>query len=376
MADPPWRTAVRGTRDLAVAYLRYGILGTSVNIDASTVCQLRCSVCPQSQDQMGFLGRGFLSFENFKRFVDAHRAIRTIELSNYGEIFLNPHLAAITRYARERGVSLTAWNGVNLNTVSEEMLETLVRFGFQGMTVSIDGASPETYGLYRRGGDFRRVIDNLERLNYFKKRYRSETPHLHWQFVVFGHNEHEIPAARRMAGELGMHFIPKTNWDSSFSPLRHRDYVARETGLGAGEGAGSGDVRARLRQASGPCSLVWFSPQINWDGRLLGCCVNLWKDFGNVFDRGLARCVEDPGYRHLKRALLGRADAPGDIPCIACPRYSVLSKIPPAERMGLVGVRGRRPLPPEIIERIAFSKGLLQRMRRLVRLSHPPPAAG
>ncbi len=150
MADPPWRTAVRGTRDLAVAYLRYGILGTSVNIDASTVCQLRCSVCPQSQDQMGFLGRGFLSFENFKRFVDAHRAIRTIELSNYGEIF-SIRTSPPSPATHGKGVSLTAWNGVNLNTVSEEMLETLVRFGFQGMTVSIDGASPETYGLYRRG---------------------------------------------------------------------------------------------------------------------------------------------------------------------------------------------------------------------------------
>ena len=122
-----------------------------------------------------------------------------IELSNYGEMFLNPDLLSMLQYAHARGVSLSADNGVNLNSVSEDILEALVQFGFRSMTCSIDGASAETYRRYRVHGDFRTVIGNIRRVNDFKRRHRSRYPRLTWQFVVMGHNEHEISSARRMA---------------------------------------------------------------------------------------------------------------------------------------------------------------------------------
>ena len=50
-------------------------------------------------------------------------------------------------------------------------------------------------------------------MNDFKRRYRSGYPRLTWQFVVMGHNEHEISSARRMARDLGMRFDPKLTWD-------------------------------------------------------------------------------------------------------------------------------------------------------------------
>jgi hypothetical protein len=40
-------------------------------------------------------------------------------------------------------------------------------------------------------------------------KYRSPYPHLRWQFIVFPHNEHELPKARAMAQELGMRFFAK-----------------------------------------------------------------------------------------------------------------------------------------------------------------------
>jgi MoaA/NifB/PqqE/SkfB family radical SAM enzyme len=76
------------------------------------------------------------------------------------------------------------------------------------VTCSIDGASPETYGIYRVRGDFDAVINNIERINVHKRAHASDLPHLVWQFVVFGHNEHEIPIAREMAERLGMESAP------------------------------------------------------------------------------------------------------------------------------------------------------------------------
>jgi MoaA/NifB/PqqE/SkfB family radical SAM enzyme len=77
------------------------------------------------------------------------------------------------------------------------------------MSCSIDGASNETYQLYRVKGNFDTVIENVRKINRFKQQQHSDYPQLTWQFVVFGHNEHEIPVARRLASDLGMKFSPK-----------------------------------------------------------------------------------------------------------------------------------------------------------------------
>ena len=63
-----------------------------ISIDASTFCQLKCPECSTSKGiiKNGIVGSGILSFDNFKKIVDCNPNIREIELSNWGEIFLNP----------------------------------------------------------------------------------------------------------------------------------------------------------------------------------------------------------------------------------------------------------------------------------------------
>ena len=101
--------------------------------------------------------------------------------------------------------------GVNFNHAREHVLEDLVKYQVRRITVSIDGASSETYQKYRVGGDFERVIANVRKLNEYKKAYKSEYPRLRWQFIVFDHNVHELRAAQDMAKSLGMDFYAKPN---------------------------------------------------------------------------------------------------------------------------------------------------------------------
>jgi len=66
-----------------------------IRIDASTVCQLRCPSCPTSSNaNQPFLGRGFLKLNDFQKILDDNPWISEVELSNFGEIFLNPELLA------------------------------------------------------------------------------------------------------------------------------------------------------------------------------------------------------------------------------------------------------------------------------------------
>jgi MoaA/NifB/PqqE/SkfB family radical SAM enzyme len=209
----------------------------SIRVEVSTVCQLKCPSCPTGTGQTAkTLGGRFLKFSDFKKIIDRNPRISRIELSNWGEIFLNRELLKMMQYAYKRSVALHAGNGANLNDVDDEVLEGLVKYKLRRLTVSIDGASQETYPIYRVNGDFNRVIEKIRKINAFKARHRSRFPELSWLFVVFGHNEHEISKARSMAADLNMEFRPKLSWGDlyteSFSPIRDAELVSRETGLG------------------------------------------------------------------------------------------------------------------------------------------------
>jgi hypothetical protein len=259
-----------------------------IRLEASSACQLRCPSCPTTTgDTIRVVGKSVLRLADFVKLIDDNPWIGRVELSNYGEAFLNHDLLAIFRHAYERNVTLEIGNGANLNHVRDEVLEGLVRYRIAKMSCSIDGASQQAYARYRIRGNYEQVIGNLRRINHFKCAYGSELPRLTWQFIAFGHNEHEIAAARELAAELDMSFHVKLNWDPKFSPVVDKDTIRIATRTGAA-------TRAEFRERNGSeylgdiCEQLWNSPQINWDGKVLGCCRNFWGEFGgNAFRDGL-----------------------------------------------------------------------------------------
>ncbi len=304
-------------------YFQYGIVGRSLRIDASSMCQLDCTLCRRSLIEKG-VGQGHLTLACFKGFVDTHRSFDFIELSNYGEIFLNPDLAKIVEYACCKNIALAALNGVNLNHASEDVLESLVRYRFGALSVSIDGASDETYKIYRRKGCFDRVIENVRRINFYKTRYKSQNPKLIWQFVVFDHNKHEIERARAMAKELSMEFILRPNWED-FCPSGEKKGCERKEAQNVLTAPPASEPLELLLQ-NRHCHQFWTSPQINWDGKLLGCCMNMWTDFGNVFESGLKSCLKSEKYVSVIDLVTGRQKNSEGLPCAKCPLFAEMKR--------------------------------------------------
>lgn len=65
-----------------------------------------------------------------------------------------------------------------------------------------------------------------------------------------------------------------------------------------------------------------MNPQINWDGKLLGCCLNFWGDFGgNAFEQGLERILTSEKLADGRRLLQGHALPPDT--SIPCASYSI-----------------------------------------------------
>lgn len=74
------------------------------------------------------------------------------------------------------------------------------------------------------------------------------------------------------------------------------------------------------------CGQLWNETQVNWDGRVLGCCVNHWGDFGNAFTEGLAAVLDGERLAYARRMLAGRAPALDDIPCTRCKHYGAVAR--------------------------------------------------
>ena len=70
------------------------------------------------------------------------------------------------------------------------------------------------------------------------------------------------------------------------------------------------------------CLQLWDDPQINWDGKNLGCCRNFWGDFGgNAFADGLSACLNHEKMGYARDMLLGLKPPRDDIPCSTCELY-------------------------------------------------------
>ncbi|MDR0449440.1 MAG: glycosyltransferase [Rickettsiales bacterium] len=295
-------------------------------IDFCTLCCLDCPTCQMRLNNYCERGAGYLTLENFKLFAAKNKHIRQIEITGAGEPFLNPDFVKIIEYADARGIKLSCHAGTNFNAVSDAALEAMVKFGMLYLNVAVDGACQETYSKYRRGGDFDKVIRNIEKLNEFKKKYNSGLPTLSWQYVILPSNDSiaEIKRAKAMAAELDMMIMFLRDW-AGYVPKDRLSEIKFETDLRFADvyehSGGAPNGRRYL-----PCYQLWKAPQVNWDGRIFGCCVNWYKGFeGNAFTDGLEKCKKMGLYKASQKMLRG-GKVCDDSPCFTC-RFRMLETI-------------------------------------------------
>ena len=118
-----------------------------------------------------------------------------------------------------------------------------------------------------------------------------------------------------------MEFFVKLSWNDDLSPIHYKETVRRETKIGA---ATRLEFRERYGRdyLQGICHQLWDNPQINWDGKVLGCCRNFWGDFGgNAFTDGLIPSLNNEKISYARKMLRGERAAREDIPCTTCEIY-------------------------------------------------------
>lgn len=297
-----------------------------LSIEPSTICQLRCADCSlRFERRSKHFGKGYLKFQDFKNLLDRTPRIKFVYFQSIGEMFLNPELQDMLSYCFSTGRKVSMAAGANLNYLGDGMAEALVKFHVRDLTCAIDGVTDKIYRIYRVGGHLEQVLANVREINRYKEIYQSKYPQLTWQFVVFGHNEHELPMARKLANDLGMRFQAKMAWNSNFSPIVNPQFVMAETGWKAVTREKIAEITGK-HYGQGMCYELWTVPRVNWDGRVFGCCGQKREALGgNVFRDGYFAACNTERIKYARQMLLGQVEPRADIPCTTCPVYQVMS---------------------------------------------------
>lgn len=248
----------------------------SVSIEPTTACNLRCPECPSGLRAFtrptGTLKQGL-----FEQVID-ELADDLWALTFYfqGEPYINPGFLDMVRHASARGLYTST--STNAHFLTEEKAEATVRSGLSRLIISLDGTDQATYEAYRQEGELAKVIAGAERIVRWKKRLKSLTPHVVFQFLVVKPNEHQIPDARALARRIGVDdlwlktaqvYDPRD--DHPLIPTQDRYARYRR------EADGSWAVKNALGDH---CWKMWHSCVITWDGRVVPCCFD--KDAHHV----------------------------------------------------------------------------------------------
>ncbi len=122
-----------------------------------------------------------------------------------GEPYLNPAFLEMVRYASARKIYTAT--STNAHYLNDDNARKTVESGLDRLIISIDGTTQEIYQQYRRGGKLSKVIEGAQNIIRWKKKLRSKTPFVVFQFLVVKPNEHQMEEARQLARATGVNDI-------------------------------------------------------------------------------------------------------------------------------------------------------------------------
>jgi pyruvate-formate lyase-activating enzyme len=183
-------------------HLTVSTLPSRMMIDSMNICNLKCPLCPTGAGISG-ARRAKMSYELFEHIISLNPNVRMADLYNLGEPFLNPDIFKMLKLCRVKGIRTSIHTNLFYDrSIIDQMLENPPT----RLHLSIDGVTPESYSIYRAGGDFNRVRENMEYLSGHIRK-TGKGPSVEWAFLFHKGNKQDISEAREMAHRLGFQFF-------------------------------------------------------------------------------------------------------------------------------------------------------------------------
>lgn len=278
----------------------------TISFEPTTACNLRCPECPSGLRAFT-RPTGNLREDFFKETIDElYKELLYLIFYFQGEPYINPNFLDMVKYAHDKGIyTITSTNGHFLN---EENARKTIESGLDRMIISVDGTTQEVYEQYRKAGTLENVLQGAKNVVKWKKKLKSKTPHLIFQFLVVKPNEHQISEVYRLAEEIGIDEVKlKTaqiyDYENGSPLIPTIDKYARY----AEKNDGTWQVKNELLNH---CWKLWHSCVITWDGMVVPCCFD--KDathrLGDLKQTSFKTLWQGEAYQSFRQQLLQGRD--------------------------------------------------------------------
>ncbi len=224
-----------------------------VDIEVSDACNLRCIMCVHGIK--GVPNAGFIEPTLAYKAIDecAELGVYSIKFNFRGEPMLHKNLVEFVRYAKNKGVLEVQFNTNGL-PANRKKVEDLVDAGLDRIIFSVDGATKESYEKIRVGGDYDKLIRNIETFIKVKKQKGVKRPFIRVQMVNYYETEREV--------EQFINFWKGRGVDN-IAIIENQDRYVED---GYPFRDGKRPIGRRF------CEQPWQRLNINRDGKVLMCC--------------------------------------------------------------------------------------------------------
>ncbi|MEZ4959731.1 MAG: SPASM domain-containing protein [Saprospiraceae bacterium] len=278
----------------------------TISIEPTTACNLRCPECPSGLRAFT-RPTGNLKEDFFKSTInELHKDLLYLIFYFQGEPYINPKFLDMVKYAHHKGIyTITSTNGHFLN---DENARKTIESGLDRLIISVDGTTQQTYESYRKEGKLETVLQGASNVAKWKKKLKSKTPHLIFQFLVTRPNEHQIPDIYRLAEEIGIDEV-KLKTAQVYDYEHGNDLIPTQGKYARYEEKPDGTWRVK-NELLNHCWKLWHACVITWDGLVVPCCFD--KDashrLGDLKKISFREIWQGEDYRHFRASLLKGRD--------------------------------------------------------------------
>jgi len=227
----------------------------AIQLELTTFCNSRCSMCRQSIEK---IHPKHMSLDHFKQILGRLGFIYKLRLVGMGETLLHPDLFEIIRFARAKGMEVEITTNGSLLT--KEVIRKFEEVDVNLLEVSVDTFDKDNYQKIRNGLNFDKVIANLKLATSSRLKVRLD-------MLNFDSFDDEVRRMRKLDIDPGL-----------FSEI----IIAEENKI----------MTLKRSRREEKCNRLWEIPYINVDGNLAICCfkpltsdLNLGSLYSNSFEK-------------------------------------------------------------------------------------------
>ncbi|MBK7856074.1 MAG: SPASM domain-containing protein [Bacteroidetes bacterium] len=274
----------------------------SISFEPTTSCNLRCPECPSGLRSFS-RPTGMLQEELFKKVIDELApTLNYLVFYFQGEPYLNKNFLDLVQYAVSKKIYTAT--STNAHYLTDDAAKKTIESGLDRLIISIDGTTQEVYEQYRVGGNLEKVIEGAKRMVEWKKKLKSKTPHIIFQFLVVKPNEHQMDDVKKLAKEIGVDEV-------AFKTAQVYEYETGNELIPENEKYsryqknkdGTYSIKNKLLNH---CWKMWHSCVITWDGKVVPCCFD--KDathqLGDVSQISFKEAWQSNAYNQFRKSLL------------------------------------------------------------------------